>query len=550
MSDASSELDELRAALAASEKRATAAEGRAATAEADLARARAVVSTSEAMIAGLKLEIALLKRDKYGRSAERTARLLDQLELQLEDLVADAAEDRVQAEQAAQKTTRVAAFERRAPVKKAFPDHLPRERVVVEAPTTCSCCGSDRIVKMGEDITETLEVVPRQWKVIQTVREKFTCRACEKISQAPAPFHPIPRGWAGPSLLAMIVFEKYGQHQPLNRQAERYAREGVDLSLSTLADQVGAVAELLKPLTALIEAHVFAAARVHGDDTTVPLLARGGTITARLWTYVRDDRPFDGTAPPAVVFRFSRDRSGEHPTEHLKRWRGILQADAYAGYNQLYDAARQPGPVAQALCWSHARRKFFELADVETNIRKGKSPKEVSPIAVEAVQRIDALFEIERTINGQAPEARLEMRQRVSAPLVADLETWLRGERALLSKHAKAAKAIDYLLSSGHWAGFTRFLEDGRVCLSNNAAERALRGVALGRKSWLFAGSERGGQRAAAIYTLIGTAKLNDIDPQAWLADVIARISDTPVSKLPDLLPWHWTPRKTTVKAA
>lgn len=530
MSEGRSELEELRAALAASEQRAAAA-------EADLARVRAVVSTSEAMIAGLKLEIALLKRDKYGRSAERSAKLLDQLELQLGELIADAAEDRVQAER---KTTKVGAFERRKPVKKAFPDHLPRERVVIEAPSTCSCCGSERIVKMGEDITETLEVIPRQWKVIQTVREKFTCRACEKITQPPAPFHPIPRGWAGPSLLAMIVFEKYGQHQPLNRQAERYAREGVDLSLSTLADQVGAVAELLKPLNALIEAHVFTAARLHGDDTTVPLLARGGTKTARLWTYVRDDRPFDGTAPPAVVFRFSSDRAGEHPTKHLAGWKGVLQADAYAGYNQLYEVARQPGPVASALCWAHARRKFFELADVQTNIRKGKSPKEISPIAVEAVKRIDALFEIERMVNGQAPEARLEIRKRQSAPLVADLERWLRGERALLSKHAKVAKAIDYLLSPNHWPGFTRFLEDGRVCLSNNAAERSLRGVALGRKSWLFAGSERGGQRAAAMYTLIGTAKLNDIDPQAWLADVIARISDTPVSRLSELLPWNW----------
>ena len=226
------------------------------------------------MIAGLKLEIALLKRDKYGRSAERSAKLLDQLELQLGELVADAAEDQVQAER---KTTKVGAFERRKPVKKAFPEHLPRERVVVESPSACSCCGSDRIVKMGEDITETLEVIPRQWKVIQTVREEFTCRACEKITQPPAPFHPIPRGWAGPSLLAMILFEKYGQHQPLNRQSERYAREGVDLSVSTLADQVGAVAELLKPLNARIEAHVFSAARLHGDDTTVPLLARGGT---------------------------------------------------------------------------------------------------------------------------------------------------------------------------------------------------------------------------------------------------------------------------------
>jgi len=541
MSEAASELAKLRAALAA-------AEGRAAAAEADLARTRAVVSTSAAMIAALKLEIALLKRDKYGRSPERTARLLDQLELQLEELVADAAED--VAEQTAEKTTRVAAFERRKPVKKPFPEHLPRERVMVEAPTTCTCCGSHRIVKMGEDITETLEVVPRQWKVIQTVREKFTCRDCEKISQPPAPFHPIPRGWAGPSLLAMIVFEKYGQHQPLNRQAERYAREGVELSLSTLADQVGAVTALLTPLKTLIEAHMRAAARLHGDDTTVPLLARGGTKTARLWTYVRDDRPFDGTAPPAVVFHFSRDRGGEHPTAHLQGWQGILQADAYAGYNPLYDPARQPGPVAPALCWSHARRKFFELADIETNVRKGKSAKDISPIALEAVRRIDALFEIERSINGQSPSARLEVRRQLSAPLVTDLERWLRGERAQLSKHAKVAKAIDYPLSPNHWPGFTRFLEDGRICLSNNAAERALRGVALGRKSWLFAGSERGGHRAAVMYTLIGTAKLNGIDPQAWLADVIARISDIPVSRLPELLPWNWAAPEASVKAA
>jgi transposase len=482
--------------------------------------------------------------------------------LQLEELVADAAEDAAGADQAAEKTTKVAAFERRKPVKKPFPEHLPRERVVVEAPTCCSSCGSHRIVNMGEDITETLEVVPRQWKVIETVREKFTCRHCEKISQPPfaivlepmahdgSSFHPIPRGWAGPSLLAMIVFEKYGQHQPLNRQAERYAREGVELSLSTLADQVGAVTALLTPLKALIEANVRAATRLHGDDTTVPLLARGGTKTARLWTYVRDDRPFDGTAPPAVVFHFSRDRGGEHPTAHLKGWQGILQADAYAGYNPLYDPGRQPGPVAPALCWSHARRKFFELADVETNVRKGKSAKDISPIALEAVRRIDALCQIERGINGQLPEARLEVRKRLSAPLVADLERWLHGERAQLSRHAKVAKAIDYLKSPNHWPAFIRFLEDGRICLTNNAAERALRGVALGRKSWLFAGSERGGQRAAVMYTLIGTAKINGIDPQAWLADVIARISDMPVSRLPELLPWTWAAPEASVKAA
>ncbi len=537
MSDAAFELEKLRAELAAT--------------KAELVRSNAIVSASEAMIAALKLEIAHLKRDKYGRSAERTAKLIDQLELQLEELEASAAADALRAELAARKTTKVSSFERRKPAKKPFPEHLPRERVVVEAPTTCTCCGSDRIVKMGEDVTDTLEVIPRQWKVIQTVREKFTCRDCEKISQPPAPFHPIPRGWAGPSLLAMIIYEKYGQHQPLNRQSERYAREGVDLSLSTLADQVGAVAELLKPLHALIEAHVRTALRLHGDDTTVPLLARGGTKTARLWTYVRDDRPWSGNATPAVVFYFSRDRSGEHPTAHLAGWQGILQADAYTGYNQLYDLKRQPGPVASALCWAHARRKFFELADIESNIRKGKSPKEISPIAFEAVRRIDALFDIERTIKGHTPEARLEVRQQLSGPLVEDLERWLLGERALLSKHAKVAKAIDYLLSPGHWPAFKLFLVDGHVCLTNNAAERSLRGVALGRKAWLFAGSERGGQRAAFMYTLIATAKLNDIDPQAWLADIIARISDLPASRLPELLPWNWNAAKQgAVKAA
>jgi transposase len=550
MSDPTAELTLLRAALVVLEARAMAAEIELSAAKVELIQHKAVVSTSEAVIAALKLDIAILKREQYGRSAERTARLLDQMELQLAELEIAATEDTIRAEQTTAKATKIEGFVRRHPVKKPFPAHLPRERVVVDGPSACTCCGSGRIVKMGEDITESLEVIPRQWKVIQTVREKFTCRDCEKISQPPAPFHPVSRGWAGPNLLAMIAFEKFGQHQPLNRQAERYAREGVDLSLSTLADQLGAVTETLRPLQLLIETHVMAAERVHGDDTTVPLLARGGTKTARLWTYVRDDRPFGGTAPPAVFFRFSTDRGGEHPTAHLKGWKGILQADAYAGYNKLYDPTRLPGPVASALCWSHARRKFFELADVEGNIRKGKSPKEISPIAFEAVQRINALFDIEREINGKDPATRLEVRQRLSAPLVADLEHWLHSQRALLSKHAKVAKAIDYLLSPGHWPGFTLFLNDGRVCLTNNAAERALRGVALGRKSWLFAGSERGGQRAASMYSLIGTAKLNNVDPQAWLADVIAKISDITVSQLPELLPWAWKYAVPQVKAA
>ena len=546
MSDAASEIARLRAELAAQTARAQAAER-------DLAQARALASCTEAMIQELKLEIAKLRRDKYGTSSERRARLIDQLELQLEELEAAATEDALAAEQAAQDTTSaVRAFTRRKPVRKPFPDHLPRERVVVEAPTTCTCCGSGRIVKMGEDITETLEVIPRQWKVIQTVREKFTCRACEKISQPPAPFHVIPRGWAGPQLIAMVAFDKYGQHQPLNRQSERIAREGIDLSLSTLADLIGHACVALTPIHELIEQHVLTAARLHGDDTTVPLLARGGTKTARLWTYVRNDGPWGGSAPPAALFKFSRDRQMIHPNKHLAGWQGILQADAYSGYNDLYLADRSPGPARSALCWSHARRKFFELADIAGNVRKNKPAHDISPVALETVKRINAIFDIEREINGMDADARLAMRQARSRPLVEELHAWLLEERARMSKHNSVAKAIDYLipLKGERWSAFTAFLDDGRICLTNNAAERALRGIALGRKSWLFAGSERGGERAAFMYTLIVSCKMNDIDPQAWMADVLARMPDITVSRLPELLPWSWKAKQEVVKAA
>ena len=541
MPDAASEIARLRAALAASEARAEAAES-------ELAQTRAVVSTSEAMIKHLRLEIAKLRREQYGHSSERRARLIDQMELQLEELEAAATEDEISAEKVA-KTTTVAGLKRRRPARKPFPEHLPRERVVIAAPTACSCCGSDRIVKMGEDVTETLEVIPRQWKVIQTVREKFTCRACEKISQPPAPFHPTPRGWAGPNLLAMVLFEKFGQHQPLNRQAERYAKEGVEISLSTLADQVGACAAALAPIHALIRTHVLGAERLHGDDTTVPLLAKGGTRTARLWTYVRDDRPFAGGAPPAALLHFSRDREMAHPNRHLAGWQGILQADAYGGYNDLYRGDRDPGPVSSALCWSHARRKFFELADIEGIVRKGKPAHDISPVALEAVTKIDAIFDIERQINGLDATSRLAARQRLSRPLVEDLRDWMQAERDTMSRHNPVAKAIAYMFRADRWDAFTRFLDDGRICLTNNAAERALRGVALGRKSWLFAGSERGGERAAFMYSLIVTAKMNDVDPQAWLADVLARLPGTTASRVPDLLPWNWSPTRQRMAA-
>ncbi|MGX9182190.1 IS66 family transposase [Mesorhizobium sp. BHbdii] len=507
-------------------------------AEALAARAAAVSSGTEALIARLKLEIEKLRRELYGIRSERKARLLEQMELQLEELEADATEDELAAEQAALQSQTVRTFERRRPSRKPFPEHLPRARVIIAAPESCPCCGSTKLSKLGEDVTETLEVIPRQWKVIQTVREKFSCRQCEAISQPPAPFHVTPRGFAGPNLLAMVLFEKFGQHQPLNRQSERYAREGVELSLSTLADQVGACAAVLRPLHALIEEHVLSAERLHGDDTTVPILAKGKTDTGRAWVYVRDDRPFGGPAPPAALSYASRDRSGDHPERHLKQFNGILQADAYAGYNRLYLPERKPGLVTEALCWSHARRKFFVLADIAGSARRGKTAPPISPIAFEAVKHIDLLFDIERDMNGLAGEQRLAVRSERSAPLVAELEEWIRGERAKLSRHAPAAQAIDYMLK--RWAGFTRFLHDGRICLTNNAAERALRSLALGRKSWLFAGSQRGADRAAVIYTLIATARLNDVDPQAWLADVLARIADTPQGPLSDLLPWNW----------
>jgi transposase len=450
-----------------------------AAAEARAAEAEARASVAEATIAQLKLLIEKLRRELYGRRSERKAVLIDQLSLELEELAASATEDELRAEIAAKAATtqQVQGFTRRKPARKPFPAHLPRERIVIPGPTSCPCCGSNKLAKLGEDITETLEVIPRQWKVVQHVREKVTCRSCEAISQPPAPFHVVARGWAGPSLLAMILFEKYGQHQPLNRQSERYALEGVDLSLSTLADQVGACTVVLRPLYDLVRAHVFAAGRVHGDDTPVPVLAKGRTKTGRLWTYVRDDRPFGGRDPPAAVFFYSKDRTGEHPERHLDGFASILQADAYAGFNRLFEPDREPGPVIEAACWAHARRKFFVLADIGLKAR-GKLPV-IAPLAVEAVRRIDAIFDAERGINGAAAEQRLAVRRATIAPSVTDLETWMRGARGKLSRHAEVAKAMDYMLK--RWPAFTRFLADGRICLSNNAAERALRGIAMTR---------------------------------------------------------------------
>jgi transposase len=369
---------------------------RAALAAEQLARreAEARASGAEAMVTHLKLLIARLKRDKYGTSSERGRKLIDQLELELGELVAAASEDATAAEKTADKEGRSDRPERPPggqPVRAPLPAHLPRERVALPSPAACPCCGG-ALSKLGEDITETLEVEPIRWKVIQTVRERLACRSCETVTQPPAPFYPIARGRAGPNLLAMILEAKFGQHLPLNRQSDTYALQGIELSVSTIADWVGACTANLAPLTALIDAHVLAAERLHGDDTTVPVLARGKMVTGRVWTYVRDDRPFGGRAPPAAMFRYSRDRTAEHPNRHLAGYTGILQADAYAGYNPLYEADRQPGPITEAGCWAHGRRKPFELAELQR-----------APLALEAVRRIDAIFDAERTINGLPP---------------------------------------------------------------------------------------------------------------------------------------------------
>jgi transposase len=483
----------------------------------------------------LKQTIAKLRHDRFGPSSERRA-LLGQLELSLFELEEDQAEAETRYEISAPRGIKVQPFERRKPARRALPDHLPRERIVYPGPQACPCCGG-ALHKLGEDVTETLELVPRQWKVIQHVREKHSCRACEKISQPPAPSHPIARGRAGPGLLAHILFSKYGLHLPLTRQSTTYAREGIELDVSTLADWVGASAATLMPLVEALRAYVFAAKRLHADDTTVPVLDVGKTKTGRLWTYVRDDRPFAGRAPPAAIYFYSPDRTAVHPEKHLARWQGLMQADAYSGFNRLYEPTRQPGPIVEVACWAHARRYFFDQARLNK-----------APIGIEAVARIDALFAIEREINGAVPAERQCVRQERSKPLVDELGRWLREQYGRVSPNGKIGKAIAYSLNC--WDALGRFLDDGRLCMSNNAAERAMRPVATGRRNWTFAGSDEGGHRAAAIYTLIETAKLNDVDPLAWLSDVLARLQDHPARRIDELLPWNWKAAQTLRAAA
>jgi transposase len=485
----------------------------------------------------LKAQLAVLRRARFGRSSEKLDREIEQLELLLGELEEGVAESTARVEQTKSEpaaTPRTKPINRKPGGRKPLPEHLPREQVVHQPAPECPCCGGTVLRRIDDELTEVLEYVPSSFKVIEHVRPKLSCRACETIVQAPPPSLPIERGRPGPGLLAHVVVAKFTDALPLHRQSVIYARDGVDLDRSTLADWVGRAAWLVQPLVDAIGLYVCAGLVLHADDTTVPVLepGRGRTRTGRLWAVVRDERPCAGTAPPAAFYRYSADRKAEHAQALLGSCRGFLHADGYAGFNSLYglDPKTEKARLSEVACWAHVRRKLYDVHKATA-----------APLAKEALERIAELFAIETRINGSTPPLRLEARQEDSVPLLAALETFLRSALGQISGKSTLAKAIRYALN--RWPQLTRYTTDGRLEMTNNAAERAIRPLVLGRKNYLFAGSDSGGHRAAAMYTIIETAKMTGLDPEAYLRDVLARIADHSIHRIGELLPWNWKPR-------
>jgi transposase len=490
---------------------------------------KALVLAKQTEIENLNLLVLKLKRMHFGQRSEKMNADIEQLELLLEDLEASHAAADSLPEQAV--TSVVQEKSARKPARRPIPAELPREtQTLTPKHEACPDCGG-KLRALGEDISEVLEYVPAHWKVICTVRPKLSCACCSRIVQEPAPHRPIDKGLAGPGLLAHVLVSKYADHLPLYRQSEIFARTGVEIDRSTMADWVGGASRTLRPLVEALKAYVLSAEKLHGDDVPVPVLEPGSgrTKTGRLWTYVRDDRPAGSNAASAVWFGYSPDRKGEHPAEHLKNYSGILQADGFAGFNRLYETGR----ILEAACWAHVRRKFFDL-------HKGHA----SPVAKEALERIAQLYAIEKEVRGRPPAERQLVRQARSGPLLEAMHVWLKTTMSKLSGKSELAKAIYYALE--RWGALMVFVDDGRVEMDNNAAERALRTVAIGRKNYLFAGSDAGGERAAAIYSLLGSAKLNGIDPEAYMTEVLRRIADHPIRRIEELLPWNLFPAAAT----
>lgn len=493
------------------------------------------------LVQALRVRIAKLQKQKFGPSSEKIEREIAQLELALEDLqVALAeAEDTAQWDEDAPDTedqvpANAEPRQRRRP--KVSKD-TPRERRELDPGDSCPDCGGDLRV-VGEDVSELIDMIAAQLKVIEIARVKKSCRRCEKMVQEPAPSRPIPRSMAGPNLLAYVLTSKFDDHVPLYRQNEIFARMGADIPDTTLVDWCGGAMKTLAPLIEKIEAEIISSDLLHADDTPIRVLDRSrkdkglgkGVKQGRIWTYVRDQRPWAGQDPPGAVYYFSPDRKGEHPQKHLASSSGILQADAYTGFKELYERrADGTAQFREAACWAHLRRDFH---DVWTSTR--------SEIAKEALDRIGKLYDIERQIAGQSAEVRRAVRQEKTKPKVEAFRAWAEQQLTRIPGKSDLAKAFRYGLN--RWESFCLFLDDGRVAIDNNPAERGMRPIGVGRRNWLFAGSDTGGETLARAMTIIETAKMNGLDPQAYLADVLDRIHDHKINRLTELLPWNWTP--------